>query len=208
MNPRDLIARWVLGDLTASEARQAQELAENSREMAALAERLRGVANALRSAGECEPWFATRVEQRARLYELAPAKPKAPFGERLAEAVGAVLALLRSDSWADSGVPAGVRGADGSRTVSLQHQGVEIELRFVPSSTRLKAYECVGQVRGGAVERVEWTEVHSGVSHTLAPDDLGFFDVEISAGEHQVDALIDGVVVRSPAIMHPPEGDA
>lgn len=207
MADRDDILALLLGELDAGEAARVRAAMDASAPLRAWHDEARAMLGALGDAPAMEPLFQVSDRLRRTLYDQAPiGHPTPGVGAswwdrlgRVADRVGLVLV----DSWRDAGAMGAVRGADGSRRMLLDLDGVEIDLRLEPSATRLAAFEGIGRVGGAPVDAVLWLEVDARREHRIEPDQLGMFELTVGAGRHQLGIERDGVIALTPVLRHP-----
>lgn len=201
MSDREDILALLLGELDDAEAARVRAALAGSELLRAWHDEARSMLGALGEARGMEPLFEISDGLRRSLYDQAPVR-----GLSLVERLGKVadrVGLVLVDSWRDAGAMGAVRGADGSRRLLLDLDGLEIDLRLDPSMTRLSGFDGVGRVVGGPVDAVVWLEVDAGREQRIEPDAAGLFEVIIGSGRHQVGVVRDGVVTLTPVLRHP-----
>lgn len=202
MADRDDILKLVLGDLSPVEAERVRSEMAGSSDLRAWHAELSRLTGALEAGAARENLFAVPDRLLRTLYEQAPT-PGVGWLERLGRIADAVGVLL-VDSWRGTDAAAAIRGADGSRRLVVDLDGVSVDLKLEPSLNRYASFDCVGRVEGALVREVFWLELDSGQEHRAGVDEDGFFEVSVGSGRHQFGVESGQGVTLSPVLRHPP----
>lgn len=202
MADRDDIMKLVLGELGQDDADRVRAEMAGSPDLQAWHAELSRLSGALAAGAANENLFAVTDGLLRTLYEQAPT-PGWGWLERLGRIADSVGVLL-VDSWRGDQSVGAIRGADGSRRLAIDLDGVSVDLKLEPSVNRYATFDCVGRVEGPGVREVFWLELDSGQEHRAAVDGDGFFELRVGSGRHQFGVDSGRGVTLSPVLRHPP----